>query len=164
MGLHKNILDFYKLLSVDETILRLLYYTPENGLDDPLDKNKDNLVESDIHWDIVADRIIHAPKTDDLNADKPICRLCVYPGDRLRSKNKAVHNQAIICDVFSNLKDYESVDLRSAAIVDRLDELIEGQRITGIGKVESSRAGNLYNAPKGYFGYRVEYTFGSVRK
>lgn len=164
MGLHKNILDFYKLLSVDETILRLLYYAPKNGNDNPLDPSKPNIVDSDIHWEIVDDRIIHAPKTDDLNADKPICRLCVYPGNRQRTRNVAVHSQVIICDIFTNLSDYESVDLRSASIVDRLDELIEGQRVTGIGKVESSRAGNLYNSPKGYFGYRVEYEFGSVKK
>lgn len=164
MGLRKYTLDIVNLLSNDETLLRLLYYYPKNALDDPLDSNKQNILDMDIdtRTAIIDNRIVTAPKFDDLdNEDNPICRLLVYPGiGRSYSNDYMVANQEYNFEVYVHF-DYENADRRMEWICDRINELLFDNWITGMGKVYF-KTRRPKPAPANYIGHQLIYEFGSV--
>jgi hypothetical protein len=154
--------DISNLFYNDETILRLLHYKPENRLDDPLDENKPNIldmVDEDKKWELIDDCIMTAPKTSDLEK-KPKCRLFVYPGVRRPTNDNFLFaNQQFNFDVLTHA-DFQNMDLRNEWICERVNELIFGKRIAGLGKV-LFKGGQPINAPKDYQGYRLVYEFAS---
>lgn len=160
MSLNKHLTDMFLRIVNDNELWRLLYYKGYNPLDPSLPEVKDR---SDYKTIEKEERIIRSPKTNDLT-DTPICRLCVYLGNRTPSRNKKFPNQDIHFDVYAHIDEYDKLDGRSLSICDRLDDLIGAERITGIGKVEPRRFYILSNVPSGYIGYKVVYTFGSEEK
>ncbi|PKR82850.1 hypothetical protein [Heyndrickxia camelliae] len=165
MTMHKNFMDIYHLLNNDEQLNRLLYYSPLNLIEntpDPLDPSLPNVLDIDEDWEIRTDRILLTPKSDDLTADKSICRILIYPGTRIPTSNYYVADQQLVVDILCHF-DYENGDLRSTRISDRLNELFCLNRITGIGKMDYVR-GTPIGAPVQYVGYRHAYEFGSFKK
>lgn len=161
MDMRKNIQDVYKVLTNDETLLRLLYYKPQDANDSPLATNKPNILSMDAvtKWNIIKDVIKPTSKTDDL-AVEPKCRIYFYPARRISSgSNYLFANQQIVFDVMVHF-DFEEVDLRLEWICDRINELLFNQRITGFGKI-SFVEGGLSPSPEGYLGYRLIYKFTS---
>lgn len=158
MSLRQYSMDIEKLL-IDETLLRLLYYKPQNYLDDPLDASKENILDkpSDEKWEIIKDRIVSAPKFDDLDKIEK-CRLLVYPhiGRSTRS-NYLFANQEYSFDVFVHF-DYQNVDKRLEWICDRVNDLLKNFSVTGFGKVLFKDRGKL-SAPNNYIGYRLTFEF-----
>ncbi len=161
MEMRKNIQDIYKVLTTDETLLRLLYYPAINPLDSPLSPSKQNILEmpDEEKWAIILDRIMTTPKVDDLVDDKPKCRLLFYAGDRNVTKNYLVADQEFVFDVICHL-NFDEVDQRLTWICDTINDLLFNKRITGVGKVEF-KSGRPIGAPNGYIGYRLRYLFGS---
>lgn len=161
--LSKNMVDFFKIVSNDETLMRLLYYKSQNALDDPLSPSKSNLLNTNIYRsDIMPLRLKRAPKINDLLPNNtPICRLCVYMGAASKTMNHRIFKQRIVIDVFVHIDEYEVKDGRSLKIIDRLDELMLNKRITGFGDIESAAFSPIANAPDGYIGYQNVYSFGS---
>lgn len=165
MGMEKHLRNFLNVLRNDETLLRLLYYPPENiaeDIKDPLDSSLQNILDMDIteRWKIIDDRILVTSKSSDLDSKK-ICRIYVYAGRRTPQRNYLVSNQEIKVEIFCH-NDFE-VDLRSLRISDRINELLFDERITGFGKVKYE-GGNVISAPKDYVGYFHVYEFGSANK
>lgn len=149
----------YKTVSSDDIMLRLLYYKPQNGLDDPLSPSKTNVLDLPNSYEIIDDVIKFAPKVDDLTS-KNICRLLFYPGRRSPTKNHQTSSQEFVFDLLVHIDDFQLKDLRMEKIVDRLGEIMFGKRIMGLGKVESN-GGNPLGAPPNYIGYQIVYTVGS---
>lgn len=164
MGIYDNIKDIVKIFNNDEILLRLLYYYPKNiskTNSDPLDPNLDNIIGNDVYWEIIEDRIMLTPKSSDLD-EKKICRIYVYAGRRKPMNGSYLFStQQVRVDILCHF-DYEK-DLRSMRISDRINELLVGNRATGIGKV-SYVNGDQIGAPEGYVGYSHVYEFGSMDK
>lgn len=155
--LAQNLIDFYKVVANDEELLRLLYYEKDalNYVANKDVKSLNNFV------DIRKERIIRAPKVDDISTKK-ICRICMYLGAR-ESMSRAVSEQEMIFDVFTHIDGFETTESRSLKIADRINLLLSESRITGIGVIKSDRFFPI-NAPNNYMAYRLAYTFGSGRK
>jgi hypothetical protein len=157
----KYTLDISNIFYNDEMILRLLTYKPKNRLDDPLDPSKDNILDKDedAKWKIIDDCIMTAPKTSDLEKNAK-CRLFIYPGVRRPTDtNFLFANQQINFDVLTHA-DFQNMDLRNEWICERVNELVFGERLAGVGKV-LFKGGQPINAPKDYQGYRLVYEFAS---
>lgn len=157
MNLRKNLIDIFNRVGNDETLLRLLYYTS-----DPLNPSKQDVKSLPDFNSIRRERIMRSPKTDDLTT-KAICRLCMYMGNRTPN-NQAYANQDIVFDVYAHIDQYDKNDARALWICDRINELLSMERVTGIGKMLSDRMLIIPNAPSGYIGYKLVYTFGSPQK
>ncbi|MFW6002690.1 MAG: hypothetical protein ACOCQD_05055 [archaeon] len=162
MRMRENLKEIYKVFISDETLLRLLYYKPENANDDPLNTTKDNILDMDDKkkWSIILDRIKSTEKVDDLDDKEQKCRLCVHPGVRRRSFNNQTSSQHVIIDVNVHV-DIDNIDFRLAWICDRIEYLMFNNNITGISKM-SPAEGVKWNAPNGYVAYRLIFFFGSV--
>ena len=170
MGMYENFLDFLKLLRNDEILLRLLYYAPEdivNKIPDPLSSSLPDILKMDAKTrnQIRNDHIMKSSKTDDFETKK-ICRIYIYAGNRIperdRNNSYLMAEQQIKIDVIVH-NDFENEDVRMERILDRLNELLCLNRITGIGKTDFVD-GRPINAPKDYIGYQVIYKFGSTKK
>jgi hypothetical protein len=161
MKMRKNLQDIYKILTQDEIILRLLYYKPINANDNPLDLNKENILDKPIEekWEIIMDRIKTTPTTDKLDIE-PKCRVCFYPSRRGNTNNYLYATQQVTFDVLVHF-DYDNVDLRLSWICDRINELLFDKRITGIGKINFVSGSSIPQPIEKYIGYRLIYDFGS---
>ena len=144
---------------LDEELLRYLYYTPKNRIDNPLDVSKTNIFDmpEDVLWDIIDNHLIPAIKIDDLDKN-PICRVFYYAGiGKSSNTNYLYGSQEYIFDVFVH-NDYQIRDKRLETICDRINYLISNKRIGGIGKTLFKRKAPI-GAPDGYMGFRLIYEF-----
>ena len=164
VALYNNMIDFYKVLIKDEPLMRLLYYPAKNTTDDPLSKSKPNLIDTDIYRnDILKQRILRAPNADGLvENNEGICRICMYMGTSTRTENIYMFNQRIVFDIFVNIQKYEMVDSRSMRIIDRLNEIVNDEPVTGMGACTNVTFAPI-TAPVGYIGYTSEFMFGSTK-
>lgn len=165
MSMRKAIRDIYMKFINDETLLRLLYYPPQNlgtNTPDPLSTDNPNILDmsADNKWEIINDRILMTPTVDDLDTTEK-CRLLFYAGRRNPTGNFIYADQEIMCDILCHF-NYEK-DQRSTWISDRINELLVQERVTGIGKVDF-KDGRPIGAPKGYVGYKLMYEFGISKK
>lgn len=155
--------NIYQLLINDEELLRLLWYRPQQleGID-PLDENLLNVKDMADYWDIVNQRIMLAEKENDL-LEKPICRLYISAGRRRGVfNNYLLATQEIVISMYVH-EDYE-MDMRSAWISDRINELIALEYIEGgIGKMDFV-AGNARVAPLQYRRYDLIFEFTTGKK
>jgi len=158
MNLRKNLIDIFNHIGNDKELLRLLYYPS-----DPLNPSKQDVQSLPDFQKIRSERIIRSPKTNDLTVDKGICRICMYMGNRDNTSNKKVAMQDIVFDVYAHIDKYDQNDARSLWICDKINELLHEEWITGIGKMESYRSLIIGNPPSGYIGYKMIFTFGSVK-
>ena len=154
--MHNHLRDIVKVLKTDETLLRLLYYPPEDlakNVPDPLDVRLKNILEMDIVYQVKIrnEHIYLSPKADDLDT-KHLCRIYAYAGRRRPNSNYLTADQEIIVDILCHF-DYENGDLRSMRIADRINELICLERVTGMGRVDYVGGGQI-NCPKNYTGYQ----------
>lgn len=166
MSKYDHLINFFKVISQDDKLLRLLVHRSKNISDDPLSPSKPNIVGSSEHINVIKENIIRAPKFTDL-PNKAICRLCVYLGHNLKNRNRMksekVFIQEIVIDVYVHIDEYEVIDIRSLKICDRLNDLLYDQRISGVSKVDSPETYSIPNAPEGYIGYKMIFSFGSTK-
>ena len=166
MSKYKYFSDFFDVISQDESLLRLLFYKPINLLDDPLSPSKPNIIGSEEHKIVIERNVLRAPKSTDL-PPIAICRICMYLGYNTAIKNRQasikVFDQEIVFDVYSHIDEFEVIDNRSLKICDRLNELLHDERISGIGKADGYKTIPILNAPDGYIGYRMIFSFGSTK-
>lgn len=158
MSMREHFQAFYKVLTADETLLRLLYYKPVNAMDNPLAINKPNILNMQNKWEVIDDVIKTTPKTEDLTVTKG-CRLLFYLGKRDNTTNYLFASQEIIFDVLVAM-DWEEKDQRQSWICDRVNELVFDNRITGLGKV-LFRKGAPMSSPEGFVGFRLVYEIAS---
>jgi hypothetical protein len=159
MKMRKAQVDIFKLLSNNETLLRLLIYLPSSAADDPLDPSKLNILdmEEQEKWKLINDRILFTPTHVGLDQD-PKCRICFFHSRRDTNRSNVIANQSFNLDVFTHYK-FNNVDQRLAWICDTLDEMFANQNITGIGKCIPLPSREL-SAPTEYVGFRLVYEFG----
>lgn len=162
MEMRKSIQDIYKVLTGSEKLLRLLYYSsPENALDNPLDSEKQNILEMNNKWDIIFDVVQLSPKVSDLDNVKK-CRVLFYPGRRDGTNSYLIASQEFVFDILVNV-DVNNTDQRLAWISDTINDLLFYQKIAGFGKVRFVDGGNI-GAPDNYLGYRLVYDFCDFQK
>jgi hypothetical protein len=165
MGMYNDFLDIIKYLKSDEELLRLLYYSPENGNDivDPLDSSLPNILDMDIQQraEIFNKRIMKAAKYTDLQ-DEKICRLYIYAGNRKSNSNYLSADQELVIDILCH-SDFENGDLRSTRISDRLNQLFCQERLVGIGQMDFV-VGRQINAPYEYTGYQCVFTYSTFKR
>lgn len=159
MNMKKYYDDIFKVLINDEELLRLLYYKPIDRLDNPLDGRKQNVLSKpvDEYWTIVDDRIVSAPKFNDIEKpdDIPKCRLFFYLGHGRTGENHLFSRQEIVFEIYVHF-DFESMDRRCALICDRLDKILNFQSITGFGKIYPVKRDPLVVLDN-YIGFRLIY-------
>ncbi|MEX3710879.1 hypothetical protein ABFV99_00595 [Cytobacillus horneckiae] len=164
MSMRNTFLTIGKLLYEDKELLRLLHYPPENkgkGIKNPLDPLLKDIEQFDYDWKIRDELIVTKYKDDDL-VEKAICRINVYPGQRISTgHNYTLASQDLIVDVFCH-SNFDK-DLRLLGISDRLNDILIGNRIAGVTKFKYERGGRL-EAPNGYTGYRHFYSFEASKK
>lgn len=167
MGLHEDMLTIFNKLRNDETLLRLLYYPPEDlakGVKDPLDSILPNILDMDKKELIKLrnDRILKTSKDVDLSA-KEICRIYLYAGRRSSNNgNFLFADQAVIFDIVCH-DIFEEGDLRSNRIADRLNELFALENVASFGKMDYL-AGEPRSAPKNYIGFRHVFSIVNFKK
>ncbi|AWG44155.1 hypothetical protein BEH_07225 [Priestia filamentosa] len=150
--------DVYNKLADDEQLFRYLYYPTY----EPLSEELPNVHSDDDFGEILDDRLVLAPQTNDLS-NKAICRICLYLGVATPN-NEAIMDQSIVLDVYSHIKEFEKTDIRSLRIITKLSKLLIGERVAGIGKVEIVSIANIANSPTGYVGYRMICKVGRWKK
>ena len=166
MGMYKHLSDVAKVLRSDETLLRLLYYQPEDiskNVPDPLDPKLKNITEMDIdkQWEIIDEHICLSPIAEDLETKK-ICRIFIYAGRRKPNNyNYLVAQQSIVVDILVHFS-FEQGDIRVSRIADRINELLTLSTVTGYGKVDYIE-GVPINSPKNYVGYQHVFKVGSIK-
>ena len=162
MEMKKCIQDIYKVLSTDENLLRLLYYSnPVNALDSPLDPTKSNILNMEDKWDIIFDLIQTSPKVSDLDSVNK-CRLLIYPGRRSSTGSYLIGSQEFVFDILVNM-EADLIDQRLSWVCDTVNELLFNERIAGFGKMMFKSGGNI-NCPSEYVAYRLIYEFGDFQK
>jgi hypothetical protein len=158
------ILDVFTVLIGSEKLKRLLWYPPENILNntpDPLSPILPDISANDeLNWQCIEDRILLNSKSDDL-AETPKCRIYLYLGGRNRTNSPLFEDQEIIIDVLWH--ETFDKDLRFSSISSTLDNLLIGKRITGMGKLKFYD-GYQINAPQNYSGYHLVYQVGCMKK
>lgn len=165
MRMRENLKAIYKVLVNDETLLRLLYYPPEDietgELINPLDPTLPNILDRKDKWDIIKDRIKNTPTFYGLDDESEICRIYLHPADRHNTYNYALADQVIKIDAFvhHNIND---IDMRLSWICDHVNDLIYDRRITGVGKIKFG-GGRPIPAPEAFVGYELTYELGSVK-
>lgn len=161
--------DIYDIIVSDEYLLRLLYHPPLSPkLETPLIP-EDNLTTPPPSlneapdpkyremWEIIDKHILKTSKSDDLEKNK-LCRVYVYLGrQKPAQRHRFIKSQEIVFDVFCH-SSYED-DLRLEKILSRIDDLISGTRVTGLGKLALSD-GHGFTAPQEYVAYRAIYELG----
>lgn len=149
----------FKVINSDEELLRLLHYKPENKLDNPLDISKPNILDLPIEekWEIIDDCIVNAPKFTEIQ-DEAKSFLMYYCGyGRRNSKNYLFSDQEFHFDVITP-DTFQTMDRRNEKICDRINKIIFGKNIVGMGKMLPKDRMPI-NTPKGYNGYRLVYEF-----
>lgn len=160
MKLKEYSIEIEKILTNDETLLRLLHYKPTSRLDDPLDPSKPNILDknSDEFWKFVDESIIPAVKIADLNK-KQLCRIFYYAGNGRPTRNNYLFsNQEYHFDVLVH-NDFQIMDKRLEMICDRINELVFNKRIKGIGKTLFKGRYPINYVPNDYMGFRLVYEF-----
>lgn len=158
--MRENIQDIYKILVSSETLLRLLYYLPQNASDSPLDPLKSNILDEETldKWDIIESLIIPTEKSDDLLTEQK-CTLFLYPGKRNSTGNYLAAKQTVFFEWYVPYNS-QVLDLRMEWIADTINDLVFDKSITGLTKIKHESGGRV-QAPKGYVGYLLIYSFGS---
>ncbi|MCA1027320.1 hypothetical protein LCM23_14560 [Cytobacillus kochii] len=168
MGMYENIQDIMKSLWANEELLRLLHYKPKSLRDktlDPLDDSLPNITEIDLDWSIRENVIMPTPKSDDLN-EEPLCRLCVYLGDREPMGGvKSFHavTQDLHIDILCHF-EYENGDFRSNRIADKVSQMFNFSSITGLGKMDYAGGNIISGVPNQYVGYKHVFRFGGLKR
>jgi len=159
MDMKKYYDDIFNELIKDEELLRLLYYKPVKRSDSPLDGRKPDIksLPIDDFWAIIDDRIVSAPKFDDIEKtpDEPKCRLLFYLGYGKTGNNHLFSRQEIIFDIFVHF-DFENMDRRLSLICDRLHKILSFKSLTGVGKMNPISRKPI-PAPNKYMGYSLVY-------
>ncbi|WJV20694.1 hypothetical protein QU593_09790 [Rossellomorea marisflavi] len=165
MGMKQKLESAYTLLTSDEQIARLLYYPPSqfsNNFTDPLSPTLPNIQDMEIEarWDILDKRIKPVPKSLE-TIEEELCLLFIYAGLRQPTNNYYTSTQEIIIDVLCH-ENYEK-DSRSAWLSDRINEVLDKQRIAGFGKV-SYVSGRPISAPQNFVGFRHIFKVGELHR
>ena len=162
MKMRESLTRVYNELSSDEELLRLLYYKPENALDDPLSIEKSNVLDKseDEKWDIIEDVIAKSKKIQDLDSDKKM-RILMYLSRRSPERgNYWVSSQYLVVDVVAH-KDFDEMDFRLSWICDKVNEILFNNHVAGTGKLKFIDGDDL-KTPDDYVGYRLVYAYSNT--
>ena len=157
----------FRTIINDTELNRLLYYK-----DDPLSSSLPDVQTLENYYGPVDDSpsilssiIKRAPKTDDLT-DQPICRLCVYLGNGIPKpsiQSAMLLDQDLMIDVYTHINTYEETEFRNLKITDRICDMLFNQNFAGIVKNIKYTRLLISNAPEGYLGYKLIFTFGAMK-
>lgn len=156
-------------LTTDETLLRLLYYAPVNQMDNPLDVNKENILDMDIErqYEII-DHVIHArDKAFELDLKNRFSRINYYLNDRRPDRkyskgarklvnNPLVSRQEIVIDIYTDI-EIDRMDFRIYQIIERVNDLLNGKNYKQFTGMKLDSGYTIKQTPDGFIGYRMVY-------
>ena len=159
----------YIQLTTDEALLRLLYYAPVNQLDDPLDVNKENILDMEIEQKSeIIDDLIHArDKAFELDLKNRFSRINYYLNNRTPDKkyssgarklvnNPFVSRQEVVIDIYTDI-EIDKIDFRIYQIMERVNNLLNGKNYKQFIGMKLDSGYTIKNTPDGYIGYRMVY-------
>ena len=168
-----NLVDLMKGIYVqfttDETLLRLLYYAPENQLDNPLDKSKENILDMDVEdKSKIIDNVIHPrDKTFKLDLKNKFSRINYYLNERRPERvyssgarklinNPAVSRQEIVIDIYTNI-EIDKIDFRLYQIIERVNKLLSNKNYKQFTGMKLDASYTIIQTPDGFLGHRLVY-------
>ncbi|MEK4121973.1 hypothetical protein [Lysinibacillus sp. FSL K6-0102] len=171
MDLRGSLKKLFITLSSHEKLLRLLHYIPANALDNPLDTKKPDINSLPNKYDIVEKVLMPSDKKYDLDLKSELCRVCFYTGTRelqdsynsaarRQQDNIYVANQKYNFDVYVHV-DIDIKDFRMTWICNTLNEILDRQNISDIGKFRLAFSSPINNTPDGFIGYKLVYVTSS---
>jgi len=171
MDLRGSLKKLFITLSSHEKLLRLLHYIPVNAKDNPLDTKKPDINSLPNKYDIVEKVLMPSDKKYDLDLKSELCRICFYTGTRelqdtyniaarRLQDNVYVANQKYNFDVYVHV-DIDIKDFRMTWICNTLNEILDKQHISDIGKLRLSFSSPINNTPDGFIGYKMVYVTSS---
>lgn len=165
MDMRKAMIDVYKYIVSQEDLLRLLAYDSVAFSDSPLSESKVNILDMPTvdRKELLDRHVLRTSKSDDLEVDMPITRLCIYPGKRGNKNGYVLGEQDIVFDVYAT-HTIDQVDFRVSWICDTLNSVVNHKDIAGIGKFRYVMMQPINTVPKGYIGYKLVYQFTGMQK
>lgn len=171
MDLRGSLQKLFITLSSNEKLLRLLHYLPKNALDNPLDTKKPDINSLPDKYDIIEKVLMPSDKKYDLDLESELCRICFYTGTRelqdsynsaarRQQDNIYVANQKYNFDVYVHV-DIDIKDFRMTWICNTLNEILDRQNISDIGKFRLAFSSPINNTPDGFIGYKMVYVASS---
>ena len=168
-----NLVDLMKGVFVqfttDETLLRLLYYAPENQLDSPLDKSKENILDMDIEAksEIIDNVMYPMDKKFKLDLKSRFSRINYYLNERRPDRvyssgarklinNPMVSRQEIVVDIYTNI-EIDRIDFRLYQIIERVNKLLDNKNFKQFTGMKLDGGYTIMQTPDGFIGYRLVY-------
>lgn len=141
-------MDILAKLMGSQKLCKLLYYNSNHPLSEPDIEDTSQLLFKNIY------PIPHLPGT---STEMESFLTVRFDDIRLGTKNSGFKNIVLCMNVLCH-KDKWWMDgaLRPYAILNKIDEIFNNQKVVGIGKVQFDQ-GRFFIANHDYFGYRVKY-------
>lgn len=161
--------SMYGIFINDEILLRLLYYTPKNQIDNPLDENKQDLLNlpPNEKFNVINNLIYFTDKKLFLDPRNKFNRVNFYLGQRTPDRvyssgarqlinNPLVSRQEVIIDIHVNVET-DRIDFRMWDIIDRINKIMLHKDVKQFTTLKFDYGYNIEQTPDGFVGYRMIY-------
>lgn len=154
-GVYKAMKSIFKTLASDQVLCKYLYY-PATSMDD------DPTIKPDLTSEQIFEVIKITERIDELEQPNEIKRGRINFGLGFRPRsynNHKASKQIFLVYIFMPREGFDSVDFRTAACIDRIDQLLSDKAFDGtFGRIIKDDS-NPFESPKGYEGYLLRYQF-----
>lgn len=161
--------ELYKIFANDEILLRLLHYPAKNQRDNPLDKNKSDILTLPPveRFKIIDNVLVSRDKQLELDLSDNFSRINFYLGNKFPKRvyssgarqlinNPEVAEQQVIIDINTNM-EIDKVDWRLNWIRDRVQYLLHSKNVKQLIKLKPEDGYSINQTAKGFVGYRLIY-------
>lgn len=135
-----NLQKIIKRLMANQTLVKYLYYTDKDPLDNP------DLTEDEIRHKVYQKLIKIVPKLDNEERANSVIALQVVSGSK-NPENQEFKDLIIKVEVFVPLSQWtlKSDNLRPFLILGEIQKSLEGKKIDGLGKIEGGDFSSNFN-------------------
>lgn len=135
-----NLQKITKRLMANQTLVKYLYYTDKDPLDNP------DLTEDEIRHKVYQKLIKIVPKLDNEERANSVIALQVVSGNK-NPENQEFKDLIIKVEVFVPLSQWtlKSDNLRPFLILGEIQKSLEGKKIDGLGKIEGGDFQSNFN-------------------
>lgn len=135
-----NLQKIIKRLMANQTLVKYLYYTDKDPLDNP------DLTEDEIRHKVYQKLIKIVPKLDNEERANSVIALQVVSGNK-NPENREFKDLIIKVEVFVPLSQWilKSDNLRPFLILGEIQKSLEGKKIDGLGKIEGGDFQSNFN-------------------
>lgn len=154
-GVYAAMRSIFKTLASDQLLCKYLYY-PSKDMDDDPSVKPDLTNEQRFEVIKITERVTELEEPNELKRG----RINFGLGFRPRSySNQTASRQTFLVYIFMPRDGFDSVDFRTAACIDRIDQLLSDKAFEGtFGRIVKEDS-NPFESPRGYEGYLLRYQF-----